>query len=175
MISDSQQTGGTHAGVRILLVIGGGGFMEESLALLEQIRHRCKTIVVSSEDCASVLQGRCAVPVTDTLPPLTLRSRGRLFSLRSLLAGLLAARRIMKRHQPDMVVCLGSSLALPVFLQAKIRRRTPTVFIESITRSERPSTTALLLQRLHLTDHMLMQWPELCDQLPGSRYEGTIL
>ena len=148
--------------------------MEESLALFKQIKQGAKVIVISSQDCANVLKNRCPTPISGTLLPLTLRSRGHLYTLFNFTRNLFSARNIINKQQPDIVVCLGSSLALPIFVAAKFRR-CPTIFIESITRSEMPSYTAKILQKLRLIDHLLVQWPDLCDKIPQARYKGTIL
>jgi hypothetical protein len=65
-------------------------------------------------------------------------------------------------------------MAVPVLLPGRLMR-TPSVFIESITRTAELSRTGKLVAHLGLADIVLVQWPELADAKRGYRFEGTVL
>ena len=83
------------------------------------------------------------------------------------------ARKLLALVQPNAVVCVASSIAVPLFLAARGSGAT-TVFVESITRVTRPSLTAQLLASLRLCNRIYVQWPESQAFCPNAVYSGHL-
>ena len=81
--------------------------------------------------------------------------------------------RLLARQRVDLVVTLGNSHAVPMFLAARLLGKR-TVFIESITRVDRLSDTGRIIYHSRLADHFLIQWPALQKHYKASQL-GTIL
>lgn len=62
-------------------------------------------------------------------------------------ASMLKAYRILRTERPDVVVSAGSSLAVPFFLIARVRR-TPTFWVWSLNLLRTPGTSGRICSRL---------------------------
>jgi len=78
---------------------------------------------------------------------------------RRFLLGLILSFRVLMKERPDGMVVVGSAIAVPLFLAARFAG-VKTVFIDSITRVTRPSTTGRILSMLGLASRFYVQWPE---------------
>ena len=77
------------------------------------------------------------------------------------------------RERPGMVLSTGAEIAIPVFLMAKLFRA-KTVFIETLTRVEKPSLTARILYPF--ADRFYVQNPESLKSFgPKAEYHGGIV
>lgn len=170
----TEQSAETDTSPRVALLICGGGFMEESLTLLRQIRSGAHTVIFSSSDCASVVAAHLETPVQGTVTPFLLRSQSLPSALHALPVSFLQSRRLLRQYRPEAAVCVGSSLALPFFFAARTLG-IATVFVESITRVTTPSRTGRILHRLGLADVLYVQWEEAAKAFPGATYGGSLL
>jgi beta-1,4-N-acetylglucosaminyltransferase len=83
------------------------------------------------------------------------------------------AAKILLREKPDVILSLGSEIALPFFFLAKLFR-IKTIFIESWCRIDDLSKTGKLLYPF--ADLFLVQWPELLEAYgKKARYEGAVI
>ena len=90
-------------------------------------------------------------------------------NLPNLLRNIMFAWRLMRETRPKVIVTTGAGPAVPFawvgrLFGAKI------VYIESLTRIERPSLTYRLIRPV--VSRTYVQWPEL--RLPGALYRGTV-
>jgi UDP-N-acetylglucosamine:LPS N-acetylglucosamine transferase len=82
------------------------------------------------------------------------------------------AWRVIGTVRPKVVVTTGASTAVP-FAWAGRLRGARVVFVESVTRIEKPSVSCRLVAPF--ADRVYVQWPELLEALPRAHYAGTVL
>jgi UDP-N-acetylglucosamine:LPS N-acetylglucosamine transferase len=90
------------------------------------------------------------------------------------LFSLWGALAVIRRVRPDAIVCIASSVAVPLCIWGRLFGK-KTVFVESITRVSRPSTTGRILDALRLCDRFYVQWPEAVPLYRRAIYRGTVL
>ncbi|MCC6610742.1 MAG: hypothetical protein IT515_13845 [Burkholderiales bacterium] len=157
----------------VLFLVGGGGFVWEAGSLLGGLPQSVDWVFVLPDD--SVTPAWTRVGTVHKLPTFAQRSdRGFLGPALRFLHCALSAWRLVRRVRPRLVICMGSAMAVPVLVPAKMLGST-SVFIESITRTSELSRTGKLVNCLRLADLFLVQWPELADEQLGCRFEGTVL
>jgi beta-1,4-N-acetylglucosaminyltransferase len=83
---------------------------------------------------------------------------------------LRCAWRVLRRHDPSVIVSTGAALALPFFILGKLQRRR-LVYVESITRVERLALTGRLVYPL--ADSFFVQWKPLT-RLRRVRFHGSV-
>jgi UDP-N-acetylglucosamine:LPS N-acetylglucosamine transferase len=89
----------------------------------------------------------------------------------NLIRNLRLAWRVVRDFDPDVILSTGAALAVPFFIVGRLRRRR-LVFVESLTRVERPGLTGRLVYPLSTT--FFVQWRA---SAPGKRavYAGSVL
>jgi UDP-N-acetylglucosamine:LPS N-acetylglucosamine transferase len=80
------------------------------------------------------------------------------------------AHRVLREHDPDVVVSTGAGLALPFFLLGRLQRRR-LVYVESITRVEKLALTGRLVYPL--SDAFFVQWAGLASRR-RARFHGSV-
>ena len=93
-------------------------------------------------------------------------------SLPNLLRNIVLAAKLVRRLQPRVIVTTGAGLAVPFAWVGRLYGA-KTVYIESLTRIERPSLSYRLVRPI--LDRVYVQWPELASTMPGARYAGSVL
>ncbi|WP_218220108.1 glycosyltransferase [Nesterenkonia sp. Act20] len=137
------------AGRRALLVASTGGHLEQLVQLesVLAVSPQSQWMTFDSPQSASLLAGRDATIV----PYIASRDwRGVMHAARH------AAR--LDWDSIDVVISTGAAIALSVFPVARLRR-TPTFYIESVSRFEGPSLTGRMTRRMGLA-RTFTQHPE---------------
>jgi len=80
---------------------------------------------------------------------------------------------ILRRERPHVILSTGAGPAVPFALVGRLFFATRVVFVETITRIERPSLTARLMY--HLAHDFFYQWKALERFFPKGRYGGALL
>jgi beta-1,4-N-acetylglucosaminyltransferase len=156
-------TGGKTDRVEVLLVCSAGGHLQQLLLLREAWQDRSRLWVTNAAaDTYSML---CTEPAVFADAP---SSR----SVIALLRNSVRAVRLLRRYRPAVVLSTGAAIAVPFFWLGRLFGA-EAIYVESITRIESGSTTLRLVRPV--ASRVYVQWPELAEQLPGARYEGTIL
>ena len=88
------------------------------------------------------------------------------------LLNLWEAWRVLRKERPTIILSTGAGPLVPFAIIGKFLR-IPTVFIESITRVNRPSLTGRIMN--HLADRVLYQWPSLARSFPRGVCGGPIV
>ena len=88
---------------------------------------------------------------------------------RNLLRNVRLAFRVVPRMRPAVVVTTGAGVAVPFAWVGRLFGAR-VVYVESLTRIERPSLTYRLIRPV--VSRTYVQWPEL--RLPGALYRGTV-
>lgn len=156
-----------------MVTLGGGGFLLEAQSLLRRLGSEYDYCYVTGEDC--MVPKELAGAEIYKLRSFALLGEPHLWQrVPAFLKAMVQASRALSRAKPDCVICVGSALAVPVGLAAR-RRGIRTVFIESITRFERPSVTARLVSLLRLADRFYVQWSDSVHLYRNGIYRGTVL
>jgi len=156
-----------HGHTDLLLVCSSGGHLLQLVALRDVWQHYPRLWVSFDKgDVRSLLRDE---PLVHAYGP-TNRNMG-LVAVRNLFRNLGLAWRIIGRHRPAVVLTTGAGVAVPFAWVGRLRGA-KVVYLESLTRVERPSWSCRLIRPV--ADRVYVQWPELRDALPGARYVGTV-
>lgn len=159
---------------RVLLAFDGGGFLAEAKSVMWALQEDFE-LQLASPLPPKGFDSKAIPPVPLHAFTRTTRIGERHWWQRvvRLVQGLIDARLLIAAVRPDAVVCLGSSIAVPLFAMARAAG-VPTVFIESLTRVSRASTTGKLVDRFRLCDRLYVQWPEATKLYRHAIYKGTV-
>lgn len=81
---------------------------------------------------------------------------------------------ILLKERPKVLFSTGAEIAIPAFYLAKVLFRTKLIFLESLTRIEKPSLTGKWLYPI--TDLFLVQEPDLLPFYgPKAVFQGNLL
>jgi beta-1,4-N-acetylglucosaminyltransferase len=156
------RTAGTDT-IDVLLVASAGGHLLQLLLLADAwqgIPHVWVTL--EREDARSLLADETVHygygPTTRDVPKL--------------FRNLFLAVRLVRRLRPAVVITTGAGIAVPFAWVARFSGA-KVVYVESLTRIERPSLSCRLIRPV--ADRVYVQWPELAGVVGGARYVGNIL
>ena len=89
------------------------------------------------------------------------------------LRNLWEAFAIILRERPDVILSTGAGPVVPFALVGRLCFGTRVVFVETITRVDRPSLTGRIMY--HLAHDFFYQWKALQGFFPKGRYGGALL
>ena len=92
-------------------------------------------------------------------------------SVKNLLRNVVVAWRTVRRVRPDVVLTTGAGVAVPFAWIGRLFGAR-VVYVESLTRITGPSLSYRLIRPV--ADRRYVQWEELHELLPGTRYAGTV-
>ena len=92
-------------------------------------------------------------------------------SIKNLLRNLGVAWRTVRRVRPEVVLTTGAGIAVPFAWVGRLYGAR-VVYVESLTRITGPSLSYRLIRPI--ADRRYVQWEELHEALPGTRYAGTV-
>jgi UDP-N-acetylglucosamine:LPS N-acetylglucosamine transferase len=158
-----------------LITVPGGGFYWEAMQLREKLAKRFTLKYVTVVDFyppddmpfpASELHHM------DTVT--TLSKSSRLARMLGFMKGFLSSFRVIRATRPDVLICIGSSMSVPLSLWAKVFR-IHTYYVESIARVDHLSQTCRIMLKLKLARRIYVQWPDMVNLHPGVTYAGSVL
>jgi UDP-N-acetylglucosamine:LPS N-acetylglucosamine transferase len=159
---------------RVLVTVAGGGFGNQTLRLIALLgtRYEYEYVVIRglSHDVRSKLD-RSARAWELTVPGVI--GDGRLKKMIRMLRCFVEACAIVARSRPDAVICLGTSMSVPLCFWGRVFRA-KVIYIDSISRPYKMSYTGELIRRLRFSHRVYVQWPEVA-QLARVRYKGRLL
>jgi UDP-N-acetylglucosamine:LPS N-acetylglucosamine transferase len=159
--------------MKLMITLGGGGFLLEAQSLLRRLGTDYEYCYITGEDC--IVPKELVGAEIYKMRPFALLGEPHLWQrVPAFLKALVQAYRSLSRSKPDCVICVGSAMAVPMCLAARTLG-VRTVFVESITRFERPSVTARLVSHLRLADRVYVQWPDSTHLYRNGIYRGTVL
>jgi beta-1,4-N-acetylglucosaminyltransferase len=149
--------------VDVLLVCSAGGHLLQLLALRQAWEgfDRC-WVTLEGSDSRSLLRDE---PVVFAHGP-THRN------LRNLLRNVRLAWRITALARPEVILTTGAALAVPFAWLGRLRGAR-VVYVESITRIDRPSLSCRLVAPV--SARVYAQWPELARRVRRARYAGAVI
>lgn len=158
-----------------MLTVAGGGFLWQSRNVALGLADVAELHYVSGEPRHNIDGAGFPEAAWHEVPAVTtFTDRQPLRKARNAVHAFRACLGLMRRLRPDAVVCVATSLAIPLCLCGRLLG-VRTVFVESITRVNSPSATGRLLSRLRLCDRLYVQWPEAACLYPGAVYKGALL
>jgi len=168
--------------VKTLLVLGSGGHTSELLSLADTLdvrRYTPRIYVSASSDGHSSKRAAKEDPqgIQEYVPRARHVGQSWLTTPWTTAVAALASLHIFLRHKPDLVLCTGPGTCVPFVLFAWLFNtllcwEVKVVFVESVCRVKTLSLSAKLVAPL--ADHVLVQWPELADKFPRTRYLGRL-
>lgn len=90
-----------------------------------------------------------------------------------LLVNFWEAFRILRKERPRVILSTGAGPVVPFAIVGKLLFGTKVVFVETITRIERPSLTGRLMYRI--ADDFFYQWGSLARYFPHGICGGPLL
>lgn len=88
----------------------------------------------------------------------------------NLFRNLFLAHQILSKEQPDLVISTGAGVSVPFLFWAKRLYNAKTVFIESKTRIQQLSLSALMLRSMLALDQLIVRSEKLANTYPDSQY-----
>ena len=158
-----EHTDVASGGTDLLLVCSAGGHLLQLWMLDEVWRHRPHAwVTLQREDAVSLLAGEQVVfahgPTTRNLANLA--------------RNLVLAWRVVRSMRPRVLITTGAGVAVPFAWIARLHGAT-VVYVESLTRVERPSLSCRLIAPV--AGRVYAQWPDLTRTLPRARFVGNVL
>lgn len=148
--------------VDVLLVCSSGGHLLQLLALREAWEgYRTAWVTDDTSDAHSLLGGQQLYFVHGPVAR----------SVRGLLRNLPLAWRILCLLRPGVVLTTGAATAVPFAWLGRLRGAR-VVYVESITRVDRPSLAGRLIAPV--ADRVYAQWPDLVPAFRKARYVGGL-
>ncbi len=161
---------------KILVTLTGGGFLWQAQSLLNHLGNDYEYNYVTVQD--SIEKAKTInIPKGEIHNITKIASMGDksfIKILENTIISLKDAYRVVKKVNPCAVICVGTSLAVPLCLWAKYFGN-KAIFVESITRVSKPSLTGKILSTLRLCDRFYVQWPEAVKLYRGAIYRGRVL
>jgi beta-1,4-N-acetylglucosaminyltransferase len=93
-------------------------------------------------------------------------------NISNLRRNMFLAFRVLRRERPRAIVSTGAGVAVPFAWLGKLMG-IPVVYIESVTRITSLSLSGRMIKPV--ASDLFVQWPELAESVPGTRYEGSNL
>ncbi len=177
-MKNDYENSGDRLMIKIIMVIGGGGYFFQSMSLLKKINQNYQIKTIISNDSLilkSSIPENIGEPIETIIFPAI-----RTFSISAIeqpinfIKCFLQACFVFYQEKPQAVLVIANSLAVPLFLAAKLFN-IKTVYIDSITRVGKPSKTGLIISKLKLANKFYVQWKEAENLYPNAIYKGTVL
>lgn len=80
---------------------------------------------------------------------------------------------IFRKEKPSAILSTGAGPAVPFALVGRYLFRTRVIFVETMTRVDRPSLTGRIMYRL--AHDFFYQWPQLARFFPKGRFGGLLV
>jgi UDP-N-acetylglucosamine:LPS N-acetylglucosamine transferase len=161
---------------KVLLTLTGGGFLWEAQSLANGLGSGLEYHYVTVPDAKGKV-GVIDLPSGEVHfieKITTMRSNSFSKKLGNSLVSFIGAYRVIRKVKPQAVICVGTSIAVPLCFWAKVFG-IKSIFVESITRVTKPSLTGRILSAFRLCDRLYVQWPEAEGLYRGAVYRGTVL
>ena len=158
---------------KILITLTGGGHLWEAVTLIKSLGASFEYSYVTGDDC--MIPANLKYETIYRIPTFaTIGEQGIIKKCLNLVSSIKKSADVLQKSKPDILICVGTSLAVPLSLCAKIFGK-KVVFVESITRVTKPTLTGRILSTFRLVDRFYVQWPEAVTCYRGAIYKGTVL
>ena len=90
-----------------------------------------------------------------------------------LLSNYKKSKKIFKEFKPDVVVTTGTHTALPMCRIAH-KNKTKVIWIETYANRYTPTMAGKIIKKFKWADEVIVQWKEMQEIYPNSKYFGPI-
>jgi len=161
--------------LRILVTMVSGGMLWQARSLLERLGNGHDYVLVTAPDDRRTVQSHFPDVSLNLVPfPSSSGLRSLRDKLLAPVASLWRSGLLVRRFRPDVVLCVSTCLALPLFFWGRLWGAR-TVYVESATRVTKLSRTGWLVLRLRLASRFYVQWPALARIHTGALFRGSVL
>ncbi|XP_054723087.1 UDP-N-acetylglucosamine transferase subunit ALG14 homolog isoform X2 [Uloborus diversus] len=172
---------------KLMVVLGSGGHTFEMLHLLKHIgpKFRPRIYIIADSDILSekkVLSLE-TMPVTDAytiekIPRSREVGQSWISSVMTTFVSFLKCLQLVFKHKPDAILNNGPGTCVPVCVAAFLShvlgvKHIKIIYVESICRVKTMSLSGKILYPI--ADYFLVQWPQLKEKYPRSRYLGKLM
>ncbi len=156
--------------MKIAVFVSGGGHLDEALSVLEPLKGHDWILVTYEQKSLD----RFHHPFFQKTYFLSLFSSWGPFLYFSLFLNVFESLWIFLKERPDVLFSTGSEIAVMPFYAGKYLFGMKTIFLETVTRFQKPSKTAKWIYPV--SDLFLVQWAELLKHFgPKAKCAGRIL
>lgn len=166
--------------VSIMIVLGSGGHTTEMMKLIQSLNwdhFKPVHFVLGSGDTMSYEKIPSEIRSKLCKVHYIKRSRqvGQSYpaSIISTLIATWDSISLVRKCNPQVLVCNGPGTCVPVSICAKIMSKCVIVYVESFCRVVNVSLSGFILY--YIVDHFIVQWPQLKSKYPRSRYLGLLI
>ncbi|XP_023243303.1 UDP-N-acetylglucosamine transferase subunit ALG14 homolog [Centruroides sculpturatus] len=181
-----------RANCKLMVVMGSGGHTYEMVQLIARLNEKYTPIVyiIAETDVNSekkvheletfkmiVKQGEGSYLI-EKIPRSRELHQSWLSSVATTLYAIIYSIPLVLKHQPDLIICNGPGTCIPIcavaFLNSVVAiKKITIVYVESICRVKTLSLSGRILY--YFADHFLVQWPQLFEKYPRSKYFGRLV
>ena len=157
---------------KILVALGMGGHTSQILRLVDKIDNKHEFhYVICSDDQTSKTKIRKPGPIYYMQNPRDMKDKflGTVFL--KMFPATRDANRILAHCKPDVILCSGPSMAIPLFWIAKLRG-IKTIFLESWVRVHNKSQAGKFVYPI--TTIFIVQWKSMLHQYPKAKFRGRL-
>jgi UDP-N-acetylglucosamine:LPS N-acetylglucosamine transferase len=170
MVARTQNALAPVDGGGVLLVASSGGHLLQLVWLARAFEHVPRVWVTEdAADTRSLLVGEAVVYAYG--PAHRDLALGLHRIALAWARNLVLAVRLVRRARPRALVTTGAGAAVPFAWVARALGA-DVIFVESLTRVDKPSMSARLIAPI--ASRVYVQWPDAVEHLPRSRYVGSL-
>jgi len=164
---------------KILVILAGGGFTAETLALVDYLGKDYSYFYIVPEYIKNYVSNKIRIPGEIISVPKDViylaENKVNLVKLFiKIVIGFYKSFLIMKNIFPDVFISMSNVSGLPFCFWGKALKR-KVIFLECVSNVAKGSLTAKLTYWLRLADRFYIEWPELKKEFPRAIYKGRVL
>lgn len=159
---------------KILVTLGGGGYAGECLIIIQHLKDKADIVYACSQYIQPSDKG---TPKGDFIVLPDVQSFLRGTKLTTFISGIvifLKSLVFIYKQKPDLVAGVTNREAIFVLAAARLLG-VQTLFIESVTRVDKPSLALKLISMLRIAKNIWVQWPELAEKVHNAKYVGRVI
>lgn len=151
--------------VKAIFAASSGGHLEQILKL-KPLMEKYDSVLVTEKTLYGVPD--IGIPVS----LLCQVNRKELKFIPLMIVNTYRSLKLLIREKPDVVICTGALVMVPVCLLAKKVFHKKLIFIESFAKISSPTLTGKLLYKY--ADKFMVQWESMLEVYPNAEYVGGI-
>jgi beta-1,4-N-acetylglucosaminyltransferase len=157
---------------KILVALGMGGHTSQILRLVDKIKDKHELCyLICSDDQTSKAKIRKPGPIYYMKNPRDMKDKNLFTVFFKMFPATRDVNKVLKQARPNVVLCSGPSMAIPLFWIAKLRG-IKTIFLESWVRVHHKSQAGKFVYPI--TDLFIVQWKTMLHQYKKAKFRGRL-